>query len=85
MRMHLSGLQAMAAEYSGYAGRFGCCSDLKGILKIAFFLKAWLYKNVYLVINLQDNCTQMARPGDIAGMGHLPAIACIGSKCRRIC
>jgi hypothetical protein len=37
MRMHLARRQAMAAEYSGFAGSFGCCSDLKGILKIAFF------------------------------------------------
>jgi hypothetical protein len=26
MRMHLTGLLAMAAEYSGYAGSFGCGS-----------------------------------------------------------
>jgi hypothetical protein len=39
MRMHLVGMLAMAAEYSGYAGSFGCCSDPKEFLKIAFSLK----------------------------------------------
>jgi hypothetical protein len=58
MRMHLARRQAMAAEYSGYAGSFGCCSDLKGILKIAFFLKTWLFKNSS---SLRDQMPRVSR------------------------
>jgi hypothetical protein len=79
----------MAAEYSGSAGPFCCYLTKREIIESTLFsrrgIKAVLLSedlyDVYSVVNLPQTSRQMIAPRGVAGMDHLPAIACIAHKC----